>query len=170
MIFKIFKKNNGFSLLEMLIYVSILALMLVVIIEVTNSVVKSQRVMGSQRKIDNSLTLTFERIIREIRLAESVDTAASTLGSHPGVLALDGEDELGNLREVSFYLSGGQVVMEENGALVGAVSQSDVTVTSLIFQIFATSTSQGIRATITLESGTSTHYRSSNFYTSAVTR
>ena len=61
-------------------------------------------------------------------------------------------------------------MFSENGGEVGALTQTDARVSSLVFRRFSQSGSEGIRTEITIESGTSTHYRSNNFYSSAVSR
>ncbi len=155
------RTKEGFSLIEMIVYISILALMLIIVIEVVFSITRSQRVIKSVRNIENSALETLERIEREVRRAESINATSSIFGVHPGKLVL------GN---VEFYLSDGRLYLKENGVDTGALTAEDVTVTNLIFRRFATSTIEGIRAEITIESGTSTHYRIETFYSSAVVR
>lgn len=162
--------KTGFSLIEMLVYIVILVFMLVIVLEVVVSVVRSDRVIETVRVIENSAIASIERVGREVRQADSINTAASSLGVHPGVLVLSGKDGAGNPRTVEFYLSGGQVMLKENGVNIGALSESSAEVTSLIFRRFAASTIEGIRTEMTIESGTSTHYRVKTFYSSATIR
>ena len=60
--------------------------------------------------------------------------------------------------------------MKEKKVDLGALTESDVAVTNLIFQRFATSTTEGIRTQMRLESGTSTHYRTETFYSTSLVR
>lgn len=168
---KILKKNKrGFSLIEMVVYVSILVFMLVIVLEVVVSITRSQRVIRSVRDIENSALGSLERIERETRGAESISTASSTFGVSPGVLMLISTDEDENPRTVEFYLSSGRLRVRENGVDAGALTEGNVRVTSLVFRRFATSTVEGIRTEVIIESGTSTHYRVENFYSSALVR
>ena len=157
-------------MLEMLIYIAILILMLGIIMNITISVVNSGRTIKSLRNVENSALTSFERITRETRQAQSVNLSSSVLNTNPGRLVFAGSDSLGNPRTVDFYLSSGVLMLAENGADLGAVTQPDSRVTSLVFQRFSSSNSEGIRTEITIESGTSTHYRSNKFYFSAIIR
>jgi len=162
--------TKGFSIVEMLIYIFILVLMLSVIMNIVVSVINSGRVVKALRNIENSSLTSFERITREARQAESLDLVSSVFDTDPGQLVLVGTDALGSPRTVRFYLSSGVLKLSENGVEVGALTQADARVTSLIFRSFSGLNSEGIRTEITIESGTSTHYRVNNFYFSAILR
>ncbi|MDP3874949.1 MAG: type II secretion system protein [bacterium] len=165
-----FFKRRGFSLVEMLIYISILVLMLAVIMNIVVSVVRSGRIINALRNVENSATVSLERLVREVRQAESVDIGLSFLDSSPGKLVLVGTDSSGNPRTVEFYLSSGRLLFKENGADIGALTQADAWVSSLVFRRFFGPNSEGIKTEMTIESGTSTHYRSEKFYSSAILR
>ena len=94
----------------------------------------------------------------------------SILNADPGKLVLVGTDSSGNPRTVEFYLSDGQLLLKENGVDLGALTQSDAQVSSLVFRRFSSAEAEGIKAEITIESGTDSHYRSENFYSSTVLR
>ncbi len=167
---KILKNKRGFTLIEMLIYIFILILMLGVIMNITISVINSGKIVKALRNIENSTLTSFERISRELRQAESVNLSSSVLSVHPGHLVLVGTDDFGAPRTVEFRLSGNVLMLRENGIDVGALTEPNTRVTELIFRRFVNSNSEGIRTEITLESGTSTSYRSSKFYYSAIIR
>lgn len=161
---------EGFSLVEMLIYMFILVLMLAVIMNIVISVINSGRIIRALRSIENSTLISLERITRETRQAENISALSSALGTHPGELVLQGTDSNGSPRTVRFYLSSGVLMFSENGIEVGALTQSDAFVSNLVFHHFSGANSEGIRTEITLESGTGTHYRSNNFYFSSTLR
>ena len=163
-------KVEGFSILEMLIYIAILALMLSVIMNIIVSALRSERIIKALRNVENSATVGMERLVIEMRQAESVNVSLSILGSNPGKLVLKGTDGSGNPRTVEFYLSLGRLLLKENGVDVGALSQSDARVSNLVFHLFSGPNSEGIRTEMTIESGTSTHYRSKKFYSSVILR
>lgn len=154
----------------MLIYIAVLVMMLVIVLEVVVSLTKSDRIISSLRNIENAAMLSIERIEREMHQAESVTVAQSILDAHPGKLVLVTTDASGNPRTVEFYLSSGRLYLKENGADVGALTGPDAQITSLIFKRFSGANSEGIRAEITFESGTSTAYRTKNFYATSVIR
>lgn len=164
------QRHKGFSLIEMLVYIAVLILMLAIIIDVVLSVVRSQRIIQSVMSIDNSAILGIERIEREVRQSDSVDIATSILSVNPGKLVLKSTDESGNPRTVEFGLSSGRLMFKENGIEEGALTEARAEVTSLIFRRFASSTIEGIRVEMTIESGTSTNYRTETFYSTSIVR
>ncbi len=161
---------KGFTIVEMLIYIAILVLILAVIMSVVISMVRSGRIINALRNIETSAIMSTERLARELRQAESVNVGSSIFGSDPGKLVLEGVDSLGNPRTVAFHLSSGTLMLSENGVDTGALSQSNARVSSLIFYPFSSPDATGIRTEITIESGTSTHYRSEKFYSSTILR
>lgn len=163
-------KVEGFSLVEMLIYIAILVLMLSVIMNVIVSTVQSGRIIKALRNVENSAIISLERLVRETRQAESVNLATSVFGSSPGRLVLEGVDAGGGPRTVEFYLSSDRLLFKENGIDLGALTQADARVSNLVFKRFTGPNSEGIRTEITIESGTSTNFRSNNFYFSTVLR
>ena len=165
-----YTKTGGFSLLEMIIYIVILVFMLVIIINVMVSLTRSQRIIKTSRNIENSAVNILERFTREIRQADDIDIASSVFDSDPGKLVLSGTDINGDPRTVEFYVSSGTVFFKENDVDIGAISQSDAKVTTVVFRNFSGVEAKGIKAEITIESGTSTHYRSADFYSSATLR
>lgn len=163
-------KNKGFSLIEMLIYMSIMVLMLAVIMNIVISIIRSGRIIGALRSIEDSAVTSAEHLTRELRQTESINTGLSVLDSNPGRLVLEGKDSLGVPRTVEFYLSGGQLFYKENGVDIGALSQSDAQVSNLIFRRFAGSNSEGAKIELTIESGVGEYHRLRHYYFSALLR
>ncbi|MEK7135098.1 MAG: hypothetical protein AAB780_00125 [Patescibacteria group bacterium] len=157
---------EGFSLVEMVVYIAILVGMLVIVIQVVFSVTRSSQAVRSARNIETSAISALERMGRELRQAESIDTVAST----PSLLSLDGEDDAGTTYSREFYLLGGRLRLRENGVDAGALTHASTTVTNLVFTRFYATSTEGVRIEMTLESGTSTAYRTETFYSSILLR
>lgn len=153
----------------MVIYIAILVFMLVIIIQVIFSVAKANRVVKSARTVELSAVAVFERISREVRKAEAIDTASSVWDVSPGTLSLDG-GEGASAYSLEFYLTDGRVRVRQNGIEVGALTQASSTVTSLVFERFSATSTEGVRVQMTVESGTSTAYRSESFLFSTLLR
>ncbi|MBX4189127.1 hypothetical protein KW785_00860 [Candidatus Parcubacteria bacterium] len=160
----------GFSLVEMALYVAILSFMLMIIINILEVMNKSVRRLHAEKSVQSSGVLALERIVRESRDAQSIVVASSTLATSPGVVVLSGVDASSNPRTVIFSLQSGVLHIKENGVDQGALTQSDAKVTSLIFERLTTTHSEALRTQITIESGTSTHYRSEKFYSTTILR
>jgi len=162
--------TNGFSLVEMIIYILILVSLLVVIMNITVSIVRSQRAVKASRNVENSAMISLERITREVRQMNDVSSTLSVFDTNPGTLVLNSTDIGGNPRTVEFYVASSTIFMKENGVVSGALSQSDAVITNLIFRHFSNASVDGIRIEMTIESGTSTYYRVGDFYSSAILR
>ena len=165
-----FYRCRGFSLIEMLVYIGMLVFMLAIIMEVVTSMSRSERAIQSLRTIENSAVSAMERIGREARQAESINATSSIFNIHPGRVVFNSTTASGTPRTVEFYFANGTLWLKENGVDTGAITESNANTTSVVFRRFATSTVEGVRIELTIESGTSTHYRSETFYSSALLR
>jgi Tfp pilus assembly protein PilW len=161
-------RQKGFSILEMMLYIVILSFMLAIIINILVVMNKSVRQLHALKSVETSGTFAMERIVRESRNASSIITASSTLDASPGVLVLS--DGSTSPRVVQFSLQNGQLRMKENGIDLGALTQGDASVTSLVFTKITTTHSTAVKAQMTIESGTSTFYRSGKFYSTVIFR
>ena len=89
MILRVFKNGSGMTLLETVIYISLLAVISVAVVNVFLSETSAWARARAERDSTDAAKLALERITHEIRLASSVDTGQSVLGSHPGKLVLN---------------------------------------------------------------------------------
>lgn len=170
MIKNLSKNKKGFTLVEMVIYMGLLALLVVVVITMLVSIVKSQRNIKSHLAIEETVVVSLDRMIREIRNAKSVDIS-SILGTNPGHLILNTTDSGGNPKTVEFYLESGVLKMEENTVVSGPLSRSDVTISSLMFWLIDNQKADAVRITMTVNANQpdgSVH--TENFYATAILR
>lgn len=70
-----FKK--GFSLLELLIYIAILAMMMTVIVGIFVSLNKGRGMLEARNEINSNIRFAFEKISQDLRFADSVSTPSS---------------------------------------------------------------------------------------------
>lgn len=124
----------GFTLVEMVIYIAILS---IIVVLVTSSILvmsKSLSSIQTSRKINNFAETSLERIVREIRFADSVDTLNSTFGVSPGVLKLNTIDPTSEIQgTVEFYLSGLDLMIKEGNNPPEDITPSSLSITDLIF-------------------------------------
>ncbi len=156
------RSEKGFSLIEMLIYTAILVAVLIV---VGFGLLMMTRTFGDIRilnKINNSAEIAMERMIREIRLANDID-ASSIFDVHPGQLKLETVDSSGNPITITFYLSGGNLMVQEGGSTGESLTSPRVNVERLVFyQISNQEISKAIKIEFTING--------KNFYDTAVLR
>ncbi|MEK7661874.1 MAG: prepilin-type N-terminal cleavage/methylation domain-containing protein [Patescibacteria group bacterium] len=117
---KFSRKNGGYTLLELIVYVSVVALLAVISVQSTLSLTRTFSEAKSYGDIRESGTASLERIIKEIRFASSVNLPNTTLNSNPGRLTLNTTDELGNPKTVEFYVSDNSLRLIDGGVDKGA--------------------------------------------------
>lgn len=162
--------TEGFTLVEMLVYVAMLAILSVLSIQTTLSMTRAFADLRVSRDLNSSATALFERITRDVRGAYDVDEAQSTLGSNPGRLMLSTKDTAGTNTTVEYYVENGLVKIREGGVAQGAIMTTSTSATSFIVREISNVNTDAIKveATITATRGDITKTR--NFYTTVVLR
>lgn len=150
---------KGYTLLEIVIYVGILAVIAVMALGSILSVYKAFGKTKVERKLALNGDVAMERMLRDIRSATSTDIAASVFKTHPGILKIGG---------TQFSLSGQVLQVAVSGQ--AADLTSDVDVSNLVFYRTVSANSEIIKIEMTLRAGTGIFQKSKNFYGSAVLR
>ncbi len=119
--------RRGFSLLEMLIYTALVALIATIIIESFIPLARSYAVLIASSRVSASGSAALERIVREVRDASAVG-AGSTFGSSPGTLVLTSFPQ-----DRTITLSSGRVQLQEGTGVPYPLTASNVVVSKLIF-------------------------------------
>ncbi len=78
--------RKGFSLVEMVIYVALLALLLVALLSAVNLMLRSWSETQAHMSLAHSGALAMERMVREVRNAATIDAAGSAFGTTTGIL------------------------------------------------------------------------------------
>jgi Tfp pilus assembly protein PilW len=160
--------SKGYSLIELLVYVSLFVLISIVIIQSLIFTMKTYANARAYRTLQQNGELVMERITREIRQASAVSTGSSTFGSSPGTLSLSGEDSVGTPYTATVSVSGGSVQLATS-SVGSTLSSTEVTVSNLTFWNITTATSSAIKIELTLTTLNSPVI-SSKFYGTAVLR
>ena len=157
-------QKRGYTILELLIYTALLALLLAVSSASAISLYRFFGVTRIERQIALEGDTAMEVIIRDIRNATSTNVASSVFGLHPGALVVG---------DVRLFLSGATLRRS-----VGAGAADDLTAQTratnfLVYYATSTSFSNNaeiITVRVTLEAGRGFAERSRNFFGSAVVR
>ena len=136
--------------MEFIMYIAIFSLLSMGIVSSLVVSMKLYTVAQANHTLQSNGELALERMIREIRSLDAITVGSSTFGSHPGILALSGEDTSGNPRTVSFSVSNGSLVMYENGVLVGSLTGPNVVVTNLVFNRITTGVGEAVKLELSL--------------------
>lgn len=158
--------RKGFSLIEMLVYLALLALILVALVNMILSMNKAYGYLKYSRHLQTSGVDALDRMVRDIRNAQSVNTGESTLDASPGVLTLNTTTSTSSAQTLKFYISGGALHINQDGGDLGLLTLPDTTVTNLIFRKMSTGISEAVKIEMTITAGTHT----GNFYSTAILR
>lgn len=159
------KKNGGYSLLELIIYIALFAVISVLIVRSLVTVMKTYAKAQNYRRLQNNGELVMERITREIRNSKSITNGVYT--TNPGSLTLV-QDTEGVPQTVEFLVSNTSVQVTVDGS-TAPLSTTQVTVTNLIFRTVVTTQGVGIKTELTLTT-TSAPSSTAKFYSTTLLR
>src|SRR3989344_843824 len=139
----------GYTLIEMIIYVSVLAIITIVIANTMISFSKSYHDLSALHIVDRSGVDAMERITRDIRAAISIDSANSTFGSSPGVLTLVTTSNSVSTT-TKFYIQNNLLKVDINSLYHGQLTISNASVSSLVFNKIDSGTSKAVKVDMTV--------------------
>lgn len=145
--------SRGYSLVEVLIYSSILGLFFGVIVGSILSMAVSYKTLKISKNLNLSAISVMERLEFEIRRAEAV----SLISLVPPKLVLNTYDELGNPLSMEFSTSTeNAIILKQNGTSIGKLMIYDTKINNLTFtKLVQPGVSEAVKIdmTITNESG-----------------
>jgi hypothetical protein len=164
------KYKKGTSLVETVVYTSLLAVLATVAVTSLLLLNRSLQNIVISRIVDDASQEIMEKVIREIRFANSVDVAKSTLSVNPSVLVLDSTTSLGVPTEVEFSLSGNTLVIKRDDVLLGPLTPNQVEINEVIFDHIVTPESEAVKVSIVLIGQKNAVYIEERFNTTVVLR
>ena len=158
------KNKKGFTLLEILVYGSLLALLITLM---ANSIAALSHLIieaKAERAVRSSAEAALERIAREIRFAESVNLGSSVLNTNPGTLALTSIDPFTEAAQtITITTSGNRVTIQKGVSGAEFLTSNKTAATNLVFRHMTNSTvSESARTELTVGG--------EKFYTTTVLR
>ncbi|OHA81860.1 MAG: hypothetical protein A2675_01790 [Candidatus Yonathbacteria bacterium RIFCSPHIGHO2_01_FULL_51_10] len=162
--------RRGFSLIEMVVYIALLAILTVLAVNMTLSMTRAFADLRVSRDLNSSATALFERITRDIRGAYDVDAAGSVLGTNPGELLLNTKDAGGTNMTVEYFVSSGAVHIKENGLDLGPITSASTQTGSFVVREIIGANSKAVKVEVTLSATRGDITKQRNFYTTVVLR
>lgn len=169
--FRLYKllTKSGFSLLEMIIYISILTIVLAIVINLTLLMTKSYSSMKVSHNINNSALSIMERLTREIRWSDNIDEN-SVFGSDSSFLILNTLNDSQESLEKRFYIEDGDFIIEQSLSDKNILNGDSVSVSKFLLTEIITPVSKMIKIELTLNSEWKGKSKSETFYNSIVLR
>lgn len=163
-------QKRGFSLLELLVYIGVLAFISVTVISSLFVTIRAFSDIRVSRDIHNAAVVSFGRMSYEIRTAYNIDIGASTFGSSPGVLSLYTTDISETNTIVEFSVATSSILIKEAGVEAGLLTPPNITVDSLIFELIDTTNSQAVKIDLTLTGTRGNITKTKRFYNTIILR
>ncbi len=157
------KNNKGFTLIEMLFYVALVAILTISVVSSLVVMTRAFKETSIQGDFIESANI-MERISREVRQANSINAISSS------DLKLNTKDEAGNAKTVRFLLSSSNVEFYENDVLTGNLNSPTIAVTALSFTQITTPQANAVKITLSVKSTRDLLARVKDFYDTVVLR
>ncbi len=160
------QKIQGFTLVEMMIYLALMTVIAVVIVQSIVVVLKSNRKGFAESNLRNTAYSALEGMVREIHASDSTIIASGSL------LQLNQSNPIANVVQFSTS-SDARLNMYEGGSTstlsyFGPLISKDVIVKNLIFTNINTGKSQAVRIQINLTTAVDGQTKSEWFYDTAI--
>ena len=157
------KRNGGFTLIEILVYVGILVMVASAVVVTFLSLDTVLLRNKTERVLTNSATVALERMTRDIRAAS---TANAVIANELTLITLS--------TTTVFSLSGNSLVATVNGSPLGALTSDDVTVENLEFSHYQNTggeiETEAVRVALTLSIETKAASSTRTYYSTVVLR
>lgn len=161
--------NKGFTIVELLVYMAVFAFISILVINMFLSISRAFVEIKANHELAQSSSAVLERMTREIKWANGID-GASTLGTSPSVLILNGTDSSGSARVATFNVSSSKVNFTENATSFGSLLTNNVTASNFMVRQITTTISSAVRIEVTLTFTRGSIVRTENFYTTVALR
>ncbi len=164
-------KHKGISILETVIYFSMLAVLTLVVTRSLMSLFKSYSVIKTQQDVETSAIQIIDKLTRDIRDSNAVVLASSSFNVPEGSVGLSIVN--GSVTDQYAYYSTSSVLkVSKNGVYLGDLSQPGVVVNSFIARYINGTSTQAIKIELNLQA--TPRYGvppiSKNFYTTVQLR
>ncbi len=160
---KFVQKNKGFAIVEFLFYISILAILVLALINALIGMTRSFKESSIYSQVQSG-SQVMERMARTIKQATSITSISAS------DLVLVTKDLNGNSQNVQFVLSGNNINYLENSVAVGNLNSPNLVVTALSFSQITTTKGTAVKISMSVRSANDIQNRVENFYDTIVLR
>lgn len=164
------KKQKGFSLIELLVYISSLIIVLMIVINSLLLMSNSYASLKITQKINQTATGILNRIVLDTRWSKGLGGTGSIFNVDAGSLSLNVLDDNGDSTEVTFYLDGTDLKMKEGLSDPVVLNLPDVKVDKFFLNFVDTGISKLVKIELELSAERKGKIKTETFYDSVVMR
>lgn len=124
-------KTRASTLLELLIYFAILAVVLMVALTFAIQILNVSRLSGNFNELQTNMNFISEKMIFNIQSAQSIDLANSTFDNNIGALSLNMPSP--SPTPIKFYISSGNIMYQEGTSTAVKLNSNDTEFITLRF-------------------------------------
>jgi type II secretory pathway pseudopilin PulG len=164
-----YKLEAGYSLVETLIYIALLAIILVGLLQSMNLMLRSWRESQSRTILAQSGALAMARLAHDIRAASGIDSGGSSFGTTTGSIKVTMSDA-GVSTSTTFYATSSMLYVAQGTGTAAALLPSNIGVQGFTVYQITTANSQAVRIVLILQTATTSVPVSATFYDTFVLR
>ena len=128
------KIQQGFTLIEVIIYVGVIGLILVSLIRFSITIQNPREKVFGTQEVDTNARFIMSEIGRQIRRAESINVGTSTFDADPGVLSLEMAVPAENPTIISLDADDGNIQITQGTDPAIILNSDRVKITNLDFE------------------------------------
>jgi prepilin-type N-terminal cleavage/methylation domain-containing protein len=162
--------NQGFTLIETLIYIAIIGIVISSFVGFSVSVSDSRGKTYVVQEVQANMREALNTVLVALRESNDVNTAASTFGTDPGFLSLSMASSTVNPTTIGLDSDNGVMGIKRGSSATTSVTSSEVNITNLVFTNLTSSTTrENIRMEIKVEYNNTSTSSIYNYVQSATT-
>lgn len=164
------QQHSGFSLIEVVVYISLFSVISVMTMTALFSTMKSFTNLRISRDINSSSVVIMERMTRDIKSATSVDLVNSTFNANPGRLTLNTINASGTPMVIEYFISNNALRVKEGGIDKGSLLSSQTSISGVLFQYINTGRSIGVKIDLHVTASRGQVTDTDHFYNTIIMR
>jgi type II secretory pathway pseudopilin PulG len=133
------KEKKGITLIEVLVYIALLALASVIIVSFVISLITTQNKISLEKDTWENAQFAIDRISRDIQKASTINEGESTFEVNPGELTLNTYINSGdiNTTAVKYYISNDRLYTKEGDGAAEPLTGENVNVTNFYLKKYS---------------------------------